>query len=81
MRNQRTAAKWYRLAAKKVNANAQYNLGEIYCFGQGVPNNHKTAVKYYKLAAEQGFANAKYNLGLMYSEGNGVPRVTAAYTP
>ena len=58
--------------AKQGNADAQFNLGEMYNTGKGVPQDYKTAVKWYKLAAEQGSANAQYSLGHMYLEGNGV---------
>ena len=53
---------------------AQYNLGIMYCNGQGVLQDYKEAVKWYRLAAEQGYAAAQYNLGLMYRNGDGVPQ-------
>ena len=52
--------------------NAQSNLGEMYQYGKGIPQDHKTAVKWYRLAAEQGNARAQYNLGVMYGNGTGV---------
>ena len=61
----KTAVKWYTLAAEQGHASAQYNLGVMYRKGQGVPQDDKTAVKWYTLAAEQGDAAAQYNLGLM----------------
>ncbi len=64
--------KWYRLAAEQGDARAQYNLGQMYREGQGVPQNDKTAMKWYTLAAEQGVARAQYNLGQMYYDGKGV---------
>jgi TPR repeat protein len=64
--------KWYKLAAKLGNANAQYNLGLMYRKGLGVPQDNMTAVKWYRLAAEQGYAIAQYNLGTMYGLGQGV---------
>ena len=39
--------------------NAQSNLGEMYQYGKGIPQDHKTAVKWYRLAAEQGYADAQ----------------------
>jgi hypothetical protein len=53
-------------------ADAQYNLGKMYYFGKGVPQDYKTAVKWFTLAAEQGYARAQYSLGLMYALGVGV---------
>ena len=55
------------------NSPAQYGLGFMYDYGEGVPEDDKEAVKWYRLAAEQGYASAQYNLGLMYANGEGVP--------
>ena len=70
--NDKTALKWFRLAAEQGYASAQTNLGFMYRNGRGVPQDDKTAVKWYTLAAEQGYAAAQYNLGLMYANGRGV---------
>ena len=51
---------------------AQFYLGVMYDFGQGVLENDKSAVYWYIKAAEQGKANAQYNLGVMYDNGDGV---------
>ena len=64
--------KWYTLAAKQGNIDAQNNLGGMYKKGKGVPQNYKTAVKWYTLAAENGCADAGFNLGSMHFRGNGV---------
>ena len=58
--------------AKQGDATAQYNLGTMYQYGQGVTRNHQTAVKWYTLAAEQGDTYAQSNLGSMYQFGQGV---------
>ena len=68
----KTAVKWYRLAAEQGNADAQTNLGVMYDEGTGVPQDDKTAVKWYRLSAEQGNANAQFNLGTMFYNGEGV---------
>ena len=68
----KTAVKWYTLAAEQGYATAQNNLGLMYANGQGVPQDDKTAVKWYTLAAEQGYATAQFNLGNMYRLGTGV---------
>ena len=60
--------------AEQGYAPAQYNLGQMYKKGYGVPQDYETAVKWYTLAAEQGDAFAQYNLGSMYKKGKGVPR-------
>jgi len=53
---------------------AQYNLGNIYYIGDGVPQDRKEAVKWFRLAAEQGYALAQFNLGGMYYNGEEVPQ-------
>ena len=60
--------------AKQGDATAQYNLGTMYQYGQGVTRNHQTAVKWYTLAAEQGNVIAQGKLGVMYALGDGVIR-------
>ncbi len=58
--------------AAKGDAAAQYNLGLLYEFGQGVQVNYLTAAMWYRKAAEQGFALAQISLGMMYEVGRGV---------
>jgi TPR repeat protein len=70
----KAAVKWYRLAAERGNAVAQFNLGVSHNKGQGVPQDPKAAVKWYRLAAEQGKMGAQFNLGVMYANGQGVPQ-------
>jgi len=78
--NDKTAVKWYSLAAALGNDLAQFNLGLMYDRGEGVEENDKTAVKWYVKAAKQESAKAQNQLGLMYSQGKGVSRdSTQAY--
>ena len=72
LQDDKTAVKWYTLAAEQGNAKAQFNLGFMYQNGKGVLQDDKTAVKWYRLAAEQGDAKAQTNLGVMYANGDGV---------
>ena len=68
-------------AAEQGHATAQYNLGRMYAYGEGVPQDVVKAVKWYRKAAEQGDAAAQSNLGIMYANGKGVPQDDAkAYT-
>ncbi|MDE2760536.1 MAG: tetratricopeptide repeat protein [Paracoccaceae bacterium] len=53
---------------------AQYNLGWMYLYGEGVPQDYGEAVKWYRLAAEQGDDEAQYELGNMYYNGVGIPQ-------
>lgn len=59
--------------AEKGDVVAQYNLGQMYRRGEGVPENDALAVVWYRKAANQGYAYAQYNLGYMYANGEGVP--------
>ena len=47
---------------------AQFNLGERYAGGEGVPKDKNEAVKWYHKAAEQGLADAQFCLGKCYEE-------------
>ena len=69
-----TAMRLFRPLAEQGRADAQYNLGNMYSKGLGVPQDYAEAVKWYRLAAEQGLADAQYNLGVMYSKGLSVPQ-------
>jgi len=50
---------------------AQYNIGVMHEWGNGVPKNNFSALKWYKLAAEHSHQDAQNNLGAMYSKGEG----------
>ena len=63
-----TALKWYTLAAEQGDADAQFNLGSMYRYGDGVSQDDKTAVKWYTLAAKQGHADAKRKLNEIKAE-------------
>ena len=67
-----TAVREWKPLAEQGDASAQYNLGQIYRQGKGVPQDYKTAVQWWKLAAEQGHASAQSNLGVRYINGQGV---------
>ncbi len=69
-----TALKEWRPLAEQGVADAQFNLGDMYFYGQGVPQDYAEAVKWYRLAAEQGQADAQIALGFMYYFGHGVPQ-------
>ena len=64
--------KWYRKGAEQGDAQAQFNLGFCYTYGEGVAKDHVEAAKWYRKAAEQGKASAQFNLGGCYAEGEGV---------
>ncbi len=70
----KSAFEQYKKLAGSGNAVAQFNLGNMYSEGQGVPQNEEAALKWYRKAAEQGNANAQYNLGVMYAYGRGTKK-------
>jgi len=65
---------WYRAAAERGDAYAQFALGVIFANGQDVPRNYGTAAEWFRKAAEQGDGDAQFNLGILYADGGGVPR-------
>ena len=69
-----TALKEWKPLAEEGDAFVQYNLGQMYRRGDGVPEDYKEAVRLYRLAAEQGYASAQYVLGQLYRKGKGVPQ-------
>jgi TPR repeat protein len=50
-------AQWMPLA-EQGEAGAQYSLGRLYFFGEGVQQSYKVALEWYVRSAEQGFAYA-----------------------
>jgi TPR repeat protein len=63
-----------RARARRGDAQAQFDLGACYRFGQGVPKNEVEAVRWYRKAADQGYDKAQYNLGVCYDAGTGVAK-------
>ena len=69
-----TALREWRPLAERGHAGAQYNLGMLYDFRKGVPQDFATARQWYEKAAAQGHAGAQNNLGGLYEFGHGVTR-------
>lgn len=74
-RNDKMAATWFEKAATQGNAEAQYQLGNLYENSQ-LPKDYKAAANWYLKAAQQGLAKAQARLGVLYSEGMGVTQNT-----
>lgn len=64
----------YDSPSEPKDAEAQYELGETYWYGKGVPLDKAEAVKWFRKAAQQGYAPAQGALGLAYSAGKGVAK-------
>jgi len=69
-----TAFRLMKPLAEKGDAKAQHNLGVMYDYGRGVPQDTTNALKWYRSAAEHGIPEAQHNLGLMYQKAQGVPQ-------
>ena len=76
-RDYATAIRGFRVHAEQGTAEAQYALGVMYAFGEGVLKDDAEAVKWFRLAAEQGVASAQYTLGRMYATGRSVLKADA----
>ena len=70
----KSAIEFWTPIAERGDSLAQYNLGVVYEYGEGVAQDPKAAVKWYTLAAEQGDTTAQFNLGLIYRNGKGIPQ-------
>ncbi len=62
------ALRAWRTAAERGDADAQYNIGQIYKLGRGVPVDMVEAEKWYRLAALQGHDLGEANYGMMLFE-------------
>jgi len=60
-------------SAHEGDADAQFELGKILFFGQGVPEDKVRAFSWWLDAADQGDYRAQFSLGLAYDTGNGTP--------
>ncbi len=62
--------------AEAGDTEAQFDLGNLYHNGTGVPKEHldTEAEKWYRKAAEQEDSLAQFILGNMYANGTGVPK-------
>ena len=70
------AVLWYQEKAKDGDAEAQYNLGNVYEVGFGVEVSYELAAKWYEEAAEQEHQLAQLKLGILYILGKGVREST-----
>ena len=66
------AVRIFAALAAQGDAGAQFNLGFMYHWGRGVPQDDAEAVQWFHMAATQGHPWAQVNLGVRYHEGRGV---------
>ena len=65
IRSEAEAAKWYIRAAEQGHTRAQYTIGAMYLYGEGVIFNKKEAEKWLRKAAQNGHAKAQMELTAM----------------
>jgi hypothetical protein len=64
-----TARKEWKALAEQGDVEAQYALGAMYHYAQGVTRDYKEAAKWYRMAAELGADSAQLALGYIYEDG------------
>ena len=69
--NYKKALKKLMPLAESGHAAAQYNIGVMHEWGNGVPKDNSQALKWYKRSAELSHKDAQNNLGALYSKGEG----------
>jgi hypothetical protein len=63
------AVRQWRPLAEKGDPDAQFNLGQAYKQGKGVPDDLATALGWYEKAAQRGHPQAQVNVGLLLYNG------------
>jgi hypothetical protein len=71
-RSWKEVARLWKRSARDGHVRAQFYLGTLYDYGNGVRRNLSTAVRWYRSAAEAGHTEGQYNLSLMLRDGKGV---------
>jgi TPR repeat protein len=66
------AISWIRQAAAQQYAPAEFQMGQVYDFGFGLPQNDADALAWYRKAADHGSAPAQRSIGEFYRKGRGV---------
>lgn len=64
----------FRSLAEAGDTNMQVIVGNIYDFGQGVPQDDVQALQWYLMAAERGNTKGQYQAGVLYYRSQGVPQ-------
>lgn len=61
------ALEWYQKAADQNHRLAQFNLGQMFAHGQGMPKSDSMAIMWIRRAAEGGDAGAQFDMGERYA--------------
>ncbi len=76
--NKSAAENWYRKAALQGHMLAQYELGETFFAGDGLPIDYPEAKKWYEKAGDQGHGLSQLRLGFLNAEAH-FPGLTTDY--
>lgn len=68
------ALEWYKKAADKGSALANFKIGYLYDNGEGVKKDYKLAMESYKIAEEKKLPEAMAAIGWLYYNGHGVKK-------
>lgn len=71
-KNYSLALQEFSALARTGDPKAEYYLGLMYHYGEGVTVSGAEAAKWYRKAADHGVGGAQYQLGILYDQGNGV---------
>jgi TPR repeat protein len=61
------AMEWYQKAADQNHRLAQFNLGQMFAHGQGIPKSDSMALMWIRRAADGGDAGAQFDMGQRYA--------------
>ena len=67
-----SALSFFSMAAEQGNAEAQFEVGQMYAQGLGNAQIFEQALFWYELAARQGHPKAQFNIAFLYAYGQGV---------
>src|SRR5437660_391641 len=70
----KTALKLLGPMAEDGNTFAEFTIGKMYVYGEGVSKDPKRGAVFIQKAADKGLAIAQYHMGRLYTEGLGVPK-------
>jgi hypothetical protein len=68
---------WYRKAADRGSAVAEWMIGRLYFDGKGVTRDFTEAATWFRKADGEGLPVAQWDLGMMYYRGYGVSKDVA----
>lgn len=68
------AMQYHRQAALAGNALSMFDLGSMFEYGQGVPQDMVKSATWYRHSADYGLAQGQYNFATMLEAGEGVPK-------